>query len=289
MNNVPTVSVITPMHNAEKYIPSTITSVLQQTYSNWEMLIVDNYSSDGSRDVVRHYSMKDSRIRLIELPENSGGPARPRNVGIREARGEYIAFLDADDIWLPHKLGKQIDIFKKTPDVDLICTLANAIDENDKHVGTIGKGKLNKLLEYVFKKNRLILFTNDIILSSVIIKKKYLDKISFDEDIYLASVEDWKLWMFFIRKVRNFNIYNMREHLIDYRVVQGSLGMRNTDNYERKAIYLFSKLFLNKEISLTQFILLTIYFLLKIMLYVKIRKIYVIPFLILKLNIVRLL
>ena len=117
-----------------------------------------------------------------------------------------------------------------------------------------------------------LLFTNNIILSSVILEKKYFDNNNFDEDRYLASVEDWKLWMHFIRKLNNFDVYYIREQLIDYRVVQNSLGMRNTDAYEHKAIHLFSKLFLEKEINLTEFIFVTIYFLFKIIFYAKRRR-----------------
>ena len=113
---------------------------------------------------------------------------------------------------------------------------------------------------------------NDIILSTVILRAKHFDNISFDEDKYVASVEDWKLWIFFIRKLKNFNIYYIREQLIDYRVVQNSLGMKTTDMFERKAIHLFSKFFLEKEISLTEFIFVTVYFLLKILFYAKRRR-----------------
>ncbi len=97
------VSIITPSYNSSRYIKNAIDSVIAQTYENWEMLIIDDASMDFSRQIVKEYMNKESRIRLIELKENMG-PAIARNIGIAEARGHYIAFLDSDDLWLPKKL-----------------------------------------------------------------------------------------------------------------------------------------------------------------------------------------
>lgn len=102
MKNKPLISIITPIFNGEKYILETIQSVLDQTYTNWEMMIVDNKSTDNSIEVIK--TVCDDRIKIIHLEYNSGGPARPRNVGLDNAKGEYIAFLDADDVWLPASL-----------------------------------------------------------------------------------------------------------------------------------------------------------------------------------------
>ena len=81
--------------------------MIDQTYQNWEMIIVDDCSTDNSRDIVKKYEVKDSRIKLIELEVNFGGPARPRNVGLDISKGDYLAFLDADDVWLENKLQVQ--------------------------------------------------------------------------------------------------------------------------------------------------------------------------------------
>ena len=103
----PLVSIITPCFNAEKYIRQTIESVLNQTYKNFEMIIVDDISTDKSVEIIREYSKKDDRIKLIVAKEKIGASGA-RNVALREMQGQYAAFLDSDDIWLPTKLEKQV-------------------------------------------------------------------------------------------------------------------------------------------------------------------------------------
>lgn len=111
MNEV-TVSIITPSYNSEKFIAQTIESVLNQTYREWEMIIVDDKSTDNTVTLIETYAQKDKRIKCIVLEENSG-PAVARNRAIEEAQGRYIAFLDADDLWMPQKLEKQIAFMQR--------------------------------------------------------------------------------------------------------------------------------------------------------------------------------
>lgn len=106
------VSVIMPMHNSERYITEAIESVLAQTYTNWELLVIDDGSTDHSREMVEEYVQKDNRISLLTNENHTGLPGTPRNLGIQHAQGKYIAFLDSDDIWLPEKLAQQIALFK---------------------------------------------------------------------------------------------------------------------------------------------------------------------------------
>lgn len=108
----PLVSIITPCYNAEKYIEETIKSVINQSYQNWEMIIVDDISTDNTVSIVQNYSKKDSRIRYFILDEK-GGASLARNKAIRESNGKYIAFLDADDVWKTDKLSKQITFMEK--------------------------------------------------------------------------------------------------------------------------------------------------------------------------------
>ena len=98
------VTIVTPCYNSQQTILQTIESVIKQTYPNWEMLIVDDCSTDGTADIVKRYENIDSRIKYFKTELNSGSPSLPRNIGIDNAQGKYIAFLDADDIWLPNKL-----------------------------------------------------------------------------------------------------------------------------------------------------------------------------------------
>ncbi len=101
------VSVITPSFNTARFIGAAIESVIAQTYTNWEMIIVDDHSSDGSIEIIEKYSSKDSRIKLIRLDKNHG-PAIARNKAIQESKGRFIAFLDSDDLWKRNKLERQI-------------------------------------------------------------------------------------------------------------------------------------------------------------------------------------
>lgn len=103
------VSIITPLYNSGLYIAKTIESVQAQTYTNWEMLITDDCSSDDGPSIVERYASEDSRIRLFKLDSN-GGPGVSRNNSLKEAKGRYIAMLDSDDRWLPDKLEKQIKL-----------------------------------------------------------------------------------------------------------------------------------------------------------------------------------
>ena len=104
------VSIIMPSWNTERFLGDAIRCVLAQTYGNWELLIVDDCSEDRTEEVVREFS--DPRIRFYVMPEH-GGAAEARNLGLREARGEWIAFLDSDDLWMPEKLEKQIAFMKE--------------------------------------------------------------------------------------------------------------------------------------------------------------------------------
>lgn len=106
------VSIIIPAYNAEKYIKDTITSVIKQTYTKWEMVIVDDASNDNTNKIINKYQQKDKRIKMINLLNNQG-VANARNIAIQNAKGRYIAFLDADDAWEKEKLEKQIDFMKQ--------------------------------------------------------------------------------------------------------------------------------------------------------------------------------
>lgn len=123
------VSVIMPNYNSEKFLAQTIESVLNQTYSNLELVIVDDCSTDTSLDIIKAYQEKDERVRLYINEENKGC-AYTRNVALREAKGDWIAFLDSDDLWLPEKLEKQL-AFMVDNGYEFSYTNYNRIDENN--------------------------------------------------------------------------------------------------------------------------------------------------------------
>lgn len=106
------VSIIMPVHNAAKYLNESISSVLLQTYLNWELLIVDDCSTDDSFSIITRYVVQDTRIRSFKTLSPSGSPTLPRNIGVEHAQGRYIAFLDSDDAWMPDKLEKQLKLFE---------------------------------------------------------------------------------------------------------------------------------------------------------------------------------
>ena len=128
------ISIITPLYNAEKFIASTIESVLAQSYQKWEMIIVDDNSSDTSVDIVDKYIKNDDRIKYIKLNKQHG-PGGARNIAIEKAKGQYIAFLDADDLWMPHKLETQLD-FMQINNLAFTYSSYGLIDEYGNDIGT---------------------------------------------------------------------------------------------------------------------------------------------------------
>lgn len=109
--DTPLISVIMPAYNGEKFLPRSIGSVLAQTYRDLELIVADDGSTDGTKKVVEEFCKKDARV-SYHYEENSGGPARPKNLAIQYAKGEYLAYLDQDDEWLPEKLEKQLALFE---------------------------------------------------------------------------------------------------------------------------------------------------------------------------------
>ncbi|PWV53543.1 glycosyltransferase family 2 protein [Chitinophaga sp. S165] len=123
------VSIITPVYNAGRFVHETIESVMAQTYPHWEMILVDDGSKDNSAEIIRSYVQKDSRIQLFSQP--NGGSAAARNNGIRRAAGQYIALLDADDLWNNNFLESQLALMKKH-DACLVYGSHRRIDEHSK-------------------------------------------------------------------------------------------------------------------------------------------------------------
>ena len=129
------VSIITTLYDSGNFIGRTIESVLSQTYTNWEMVITDDCSVDNGPAIVEEYMKKDPRIRLLRLAEN-GGPGIARNNSIRNANGQYIAFLDSDDMWKPDKLEKQLALMNRTG-CGVVYSSYHTCDENDAINGLV--------------------------------------------------------------------------------------------------------------------------------------------------------
>ena len=222
----PLVTVITPLFNAQDFIGETIESVLDQTYQNWEMIIVDDCSTDNSRDIVKKYEAKESRIKLIELEKNFGGPARPRNVGLDISKGDYLAFLDADDVWLKNKLQVQINEMLVN-NLDFTSTDSKFIDDNSIDT-IINKHKIVIFFKKIKRKATLsdVIKGNFISTSSAIVSKNFISK--FDENKDFIGVEDMYLWMKILNE-KNVRYKYITDKLIKYRVSSTSLSERGVN------------------------------------------------------------
>ncbi len=213
MNNL--VSIITPSYNSSRFIEECVGSVLSQTYDNWELLIVDDYSTDNSLQILKKYN--DKRIQLIELDKNVGA-AESRNVAIRKAKGKYIAFLDSDDLWEPQKLEKQIS-FMETEDIAFsFSTYQPMSDDESKLYSIIHAPKIVTYSSYL-KKTIIGCLT-------VIIDR---EKTGGFEMPNIRSSHDMALWLLIMR--RGFDAYGLDENLARYRIVSTS----NTANKWRAA------------------------------------------------------
>jgi len=176
-------SVVIPCYNASRYISDTLDSVLRQTYTHFEVLVVDDASSDNSRQIVEGYTHQDPRVQLIALDRRSGGPASPRNAGIAAARGDYIAFLDSDDLWAQNKLLHDAE-FLRCHDVDLLFSGAFYFRDRPENVVYIMKAR---------PLNGTFLFRNRVPLLSLCAKRSSFtqDKLLFDPDPCLVAIEDY--------------------------------------------------------------------------------------------------
>ena len=187
--NSPLVTIVTPAFNAERLISRTIVSVLDQTFQNWEMLVVDDCSKDATREVVASFSSKDSRIRLISLEKNHGAPAAPRNIGVREARGSWIAFLDADDVWHPEKLASQLHVASSESRTFISSQMVDFIDDSLLNFKNPDRLSLQKI---TFNEQRI---KGRIPTSSVLVTRDLMLDFPFNEDIRYKAVEDYHCWL----------------------------------------------------------------------------------------------
>jgi len=207
VNNL--VSIITPSYKSEKFISETIESVLSQTYQNWEMIIVDDCSPDNSNKIIEEYCEKDDRIKLIKLEKNSG-PAVARNRAIEEAKGRYIAFLDADDLWKPEKLEKQL-LYMNENNLAFAYSSYDLIDENNNNIGTF---ITKEIITY-----EDMLKTCSVGCLTAIYDTKKLGK------VYMPNIlkrQDYGLWLKILKKIDSTK--GILEPLAIYRIRKDSVS-----------------------------------------------------------------
>lgn len=216
------ISIVIPVYNAEKYIVETMNSVLAQTYTDWELVLVLNGCKDSSEEVVNKYKElhKDKNIRVIVEHENKGA-AMARNRGVNEANGRYIAYLDADDIWMPEKLEHQL-AFLKDKNAAFICSGYEFADENAK-----GTGKVVHVPAYMGYREALKNTT--VFTSTVIFDTDKLPK----EKIQMPDIksEDTALWWKVLRE--GWLVYGLDENLVLYRRPKNSLSSNKLEAIKR--------------------------------------------------------
>lgn len=207
MEQFPFVTIVMPNYNGKRFVIQAIESVLIQTYRNFELIVVDDCSTDDSLQDIKKIAKNDSRIRIIALKTN-GGVANARNIGIKEAKGEYIALLDNDDLWVPDKLECQLRLAKQGADI-VYCSY-DFIDEEGAKIKkpfiVPDKTDFNKMLA-----------SSVISCSTCFIKTELMQQHPFDSKFYH---EDYVLWMELLRVCKI--AYGEKKVLMHYRQVKGS-------------------------------------------------------------------
>lgn len=231
------VSVIIPVYGAEQYIAATLQSVVDQTYKNLEILVIDDGSLDRSIEICRQF--KDPRIKIIT--QKNRGLAGARNTGIRHAQGDYLAFLDADDLWLPEKLEKHVEHLNKSPNVGISYCCSAFIDEAGLPLGIYQTPKLTDItIPNLLCRNPI---SNG---SSPVIRKEVFEEIKFQENLYgtiedfyfddsFRASEDIECW-FRIAIKTNWKLEGIPEALTLYRVNSGGLSasvFKQLDSWEK--------------------------------------------------------
>lgn len=217
------VSVIMPAYNAEKYIGDSIRSVLEQSYHEWELIVVDDGSTDTTADIVRANSANDSRIKYVFQENQRLGKAR--NTGIKNASGRLIAFLDSDDLWMREKLELQAQILEAT-NVDIIYSDGFFFGDND----VIGETKTLSVIRGRIEGADmldLLLVHNSIPVLSVLMRRRTFDEVGpFEESPAYHGSEDYDLWLKAARSGALF--YGMGEKLVRYRRHPAAMTIKNS-------------------------------------------------------------
>jgi len=219
----PLVSVIMPAYNAERYIADSIRSVLTQTYSDWELVVVDDGSTDQTSEVVRELAARESRIKYVH--QENGRLGKARNIGILNSSGQFVAFLDSDDLWLPEKLELQVRA-QQTTDADVVFAGGyiffdeNAKDETICYPIVSGRLAGAELLD------RLLKF-NFIPVLSVMMKRKCFDEAGpFEEGKPFHGCEDYDLWLKLAKNRAVF--FGMDQKLVRYRRHAGAMTHKDS-------------------------------------------------------------
>ena len=216
-DNLPLVSIILPSYNCAAFLPHSIGTILSQTYNSYEIIVIDDGSTDNTKEVLYPFMQ---RIKYIRLEQNKGLPTA-RNIGIRSAQGKYIAFIDADDLWLPEKLQTDIEYFETHPEVSMVYSKHINIDEKGDDLN----GNTKKQLPSGNIFTQLFSEQNFIITSSVVVRKEVFETTGlFDEQLF--NCQDWDMWL---RIAFHFKVAGINKPLVKYRHNPHSLS-KNRNN-----------------------------------------------------------
>ena len=222
------VSVIMASYNHEKFISDAIESVLNQTYKDFELIIIDDYSNDNSREIINKYEKKDNRIKVI-FHEKNKGLSRTRNDGFDIAEGKYIAFIDSDDVWVSHKLEVQVPILEQNENL-IVWSEGDVIDEKSRYlerkVTDSHTKKSGNLFYELLNTNKIIIFV-----SSLIFNKNHLRNIRFNEKLKYDND-----CQFYVELARRFNFFFIKESLAKYRIHSDNtcirISLQKRDKYK---------------------------------------------------------
>ena len=228
-----------PSFNSETFISKSIESVVNQTYKNWELIIIDDKSQDQTCKIIEEYLTKDERIKLIKLDAN-GGPANARNIGIDQSNERFIAFIDSDDIWVPDKLSKQLSVFLKEKCAICFSSFIKVHENNNSNEVAVFS---RRMLTY---ENMLKL--NYIGCSTAVYDTNICGKMHMP---LIRYAEDYSLWLSILKKNNNTAI-GIEEPLVKYYVRSNSesQGKLRAAAGHWKALYLYGEVSLLKKIML---------------------------------------
>ncbi len=245
MSGSPRVSVVVPTYNRARLLGETIESILSQEFREFELLVVSDGCTDDTESVVESYP--DPRVRLLKQSNSSGGPAAPRNIGVQSAKGKYVAFCDDDDLWMPHKLARQVAVLERDPQAALCFTDGVVFGDGDA---------LSKCaLKNGFDGNHFqrLLYGNFIANSSVLVRREVLVQVGpFNIDRALHGSEDYEMWL---RVAYAHKLVSINEPLIKYRVHPGSLA-RNRANATLRGIQVLRSRSWNRDVATRRSVLL---------------------------------
>lgn len=241
----PLVSVIIPTHDRPDFLKKTIHSIVGQTYKNVEIIVVSNGFNKANEKSAKEFN--DSRIIYVDQ-ENSGGPASPRNHGIRIAKGQYIAFCDDDDLWVPEKIEKQVNVLEENLEYGLCYSKMLRFDDEKQWNNPHEEGPANL---------QSLLYINTVPISSVFMRKSLLDQFGgFSESHKVGSSEDYE---FLLRYSATTKFYFLDEYLIKYwsgdnRVTRNSPSFSDLMRYCCQIFSCYQTLWKSKKVRISQLV-----------------------------------